>query len=83
MGDRQGVIAMAVEVSDEQLRVVLDDGRTIETPLNSFPWLQWLRTATDDQRANWSLEPGGFAIYWPELDDGVEVRHLLSLVPLR
>jgi hypothetical protein len=27
---------------------------------------------------HWSLEPRGFAIYWPDLDDGIEVAHLLS-----
>jgi len=34
------------------------------------------------QRANWSLEPGGYAIYWPDLDDGIEVCHLLDMQPL-
>jgi hypothetical protein len=33
-------------------------------------------------RQRWQVEPGGFAVYWPELDDGIEVEHLLSLQPL-
>jgi hypothetical protein len=40
-----------------------------------------LVNATDEQRARWSLEPGGFAIYWEDLDDGIEVSRLLDLQP--
>jgi hypothetical protein len=63
------------------LHVGLDDGREISVPLTEVPWLRWLANATPEQRANWSLEPGGFAIYWPELDDGIEVCHLLNSQP--
>jgi len=35
-----------------------------------------------EQRANWSLEPGGFAIYWNDLDDGIEICHLLGMQPV-
>jgi hypothetical protein len=41
-------------------------------------WLKWLANATPDQRVKWTIEPGGFAIYWEELDDGIEISHLLS-----
>ena len=51
----------------------------INLPLAEVPWLKWLAKATPKQRANWSLEPGGFAIYWPDLDDGIEVCQLLNL----
>jgi hypothetical protein len=46
------------------------------------PWLKWLAKATPKQRANWTIEPGGFAIYWSDLDDGIEVCHLLDSMPL-
>ena len=76
------VSAVGVQASSEFLRIELSDGRTIETKLAGIPWLRWLQEATDDARAKWSLEPGGFAVYWEDLDDGVEVRHLLTLAPL-
>ena len=47
-----------------------------------LPWLKWLEKATPKQRANWSVEPGGFALYWADLDDGIEVCHLLDSMPL-
>ena len=53
----------------------------ITVPL-STPWLKWLRDATPEQREQWTIEPGGYAVYWPLLDDGVEVCHLLSMAPI-
>jgi Protein of unknown function (DUF2442) len=73
------VAAQAVRFEDDTLIVVLDDGRELRLALERVPWLSWLRRATPEQRANWSLEPRGFAVFWPDLDDGIEVRHLLSL----
>jgi hypothetical protein len=75
------VTAVDAELSEKTLRVQLSDGRIVEIGLDR-PWLHWLRDATDAQRRRWRLEPGGFAIYWDELDGGVEVRHLLSLTPV-
>jgi len=60
------------------LCVSLSDGRAISVAIDQFKWLDWLAKATPKQRTKWSLEPGGFAIYWKELDDGIEVCHLLS-----
>ncbi len=77
------VTAIDVEVSAESLRVHLSDGRIVETAFGDVPWLRWLRDASDDSRSRWSLEPGGFAVFWEALDDGVEVRHLLSLAPIK
>ena len=68
-----------INFTNDKLRVRLDDAREISLPLAEVPRLKWLAKATPKQRANWSLEPGGFAIYWPDLDDGIEVCHLLSL----
>lgn len=76
------VRATGVEVSRDSLRIELSDGRVIETRIAKVPWLRWLQEASEEARANWSLEPGGFAIFWEDLDDGVEVRHLLGLAPL-
>ncbi|MCL4242016.1 MAG: DUF2442 domain-containing protein [Dehalococcoidia bacterium] len=75
------MFAVDVDVTETRLRVQLSDGRVVEIGLDR-PWLHWLRDATDAQRRRWRLEPGGFAIYWDELDDGGEVRHLLSLAPV-
>ena len=64
------------------LIVQLSDGRELSVPLDRGGWLKWLRGATPGQRANWSIEPRGFAIYWEDLDDGIELSHLLSMQPM-
>ena len=62
-----------------RLHVQLSDQREIVVPLETIDWLKWLKDATPEERSHWEIEPGGFAIYWPDLDDGVEIQHLLSL----
>jgi hypothetical protein len=76
------VHAKSVRITANTLQVRLDDGREINLPFREISWLKWLAKATPKQRANWTLEPGGFAIYWPDLDDGVEVCHLLDSQPI-
>ena len=76
------VRAKAVRFAGNVLRVELSDGREIRLPLADVPWLKWLAKATPKQRANWSLEPGDHAIYWEDLDDGIEVCHLLNMQPI-
>ncbi len=76
------VRAKTVRFAGNVLRVELSDGREIRLPLSDVPWLKWLAKATAKQRANWSLEPGGYGIYWRDLDDGIEVCHLLDVQPI-
>jgi hypothetical protein len=76
------VCAVRVRFSGTKMRVSLSDGCEIVVPTEKIEWLQWLAKATPRQRANWSLEPGGFAIYWNDLDDGVEICHLLGMEPV-
>ena len=40
------------------------------------------RPGTPEQRARCSLEPRGFAMYWEELDNGIEVAPLLTPQPV-
>jgi hypothetical protein len=76
------VRAVNVRLTTNTLHVRLNDGREISLPITEVSWLKWLAKATPKQRANWSLEPGGYAIYWPDLDDGIEVCHLLDCQPI-
>ena len=67
--------ANGVRFASGMLYIELTDGREIGVPLSRFPWLE---SATPTQRRKWHLEPGGFAVYWDELDDGIEVEHLFD-----
>ena len=76
------VTAESVRFLGERLIVELSDGRELSVPYKKLPWLHWLAKATPKQRAAWSLEPGGYAIYWEQLDDGIEICHLLAMESL-
>jgi hypothetical protein len=87
MNTSPGDIAELVTVTDVQfegdtLHVQLSNSRLVSLPLDGISWLDWLASATPEQRDGWSIEPGGYAVYWDELDDGIEVAHLLGLQPL-
>lgn len=76
------VQARDVSFAGDRLCIELSDGRELSVPYKKIPWLKWLAKATPKQRADWSLEPDGYAIYWEQLDDGVEICHLLGVESL-
>ncbi len=67
-----------VKVTDEELIVDLDDGRTI---IVSLAWFPRLLHGTPEERAHWRLIGDGEGIHWPDLDEDIEVRHLLLGIP--
>ena len=73
--------ATGVRFTDSTVYISLSDQREIGLPL-SHPGLRWLAKATREQRARWSIAPGGWSVLWDELDDGIEVEHLLKNQPL-
>jgi hypothetical protein len=66
--------ATSVECTDDELRVVLADGRKLSVPLVWFPRLL---SASATQRADWRLIGGGDGIRWEALDEDLSVRGLL------
>ena len=62
----------AVEVSETQLIVALDDRREIKVPLDWYPRLV---QGTAAERHHFEIQ--GNAIYWPELDEDIDVRGIL------
>ena len=64
------------------LCVSLSDGREISVAIDRVEWLDWLAKATPEQRAKWSLEPGGFAIYRGGLDAGIDLCPLFRMQPI-
>jgi len=70
----------AVSVSDDELIVTLQDGRTVSTPLAWFPRLLH---ATLEERQNWELLGDGIGIHWPDVDEDLSVAGLLRGTPSR
>lgn len=66
--------AVSVAVGEDDLQVVLADGRRLSVPLVWFPRLLH---AKPEQRTNWCFLGDGQGIHWPELDEDISVLGLL------
>jgi len=66
--------ATSVRCTDDELVVMLADGRVLSVPLLWFPRLA---AATAEQRQQFSLIGGGEGIRWPAIDEDISVRGLL------
>ena len=77
--DKPEVAAISVRLTHDRVYIELSDSREIGVPVSRYAFL---RQASPAALANWILEPQGFAVYWPDLGDGLEVRHLLDAQPL-
>ena len=68
--------AMSLQCDDEQLHIVLVDGREVSAPLGWFPRLH---AATPTQRAQWELIGPGEGFHWEEIDEDISVASILGL----
>ena len=67
--------AQSVSVGGDAVVVDLADGRTITVPIAWFPRLAH---GTPAERAKWRLIGNGEEIHWPDLDEDISVRSLLT-----
>ena len=63
----------SVRFTDTHVMVELSDGRIIGMPLHFFPLLE---AASDDERQNYRL--GSCDVYWEAIDDGIDLKAMLS-----
>jgi hypothetical protein len=66
--------AMKAWCDDDNLWLLLTDGRQLSVPLSYFPRL---RHATAKQRAKVQMSGGGAGLHWPHLDEDISVAGLL------
>jgi hypothetical protein len=71
-------LGKAIAITDNDLAVTLQDGRTIITPLEWYPRLY---RATPADRAVWEWDGDGEGIHWPRLDEDLSVAGMLRGVP--
>jgi Protein of unknown function (DUF2442) len=69
---------VTAEVTEDELKVELLDGRTVTVPL---AWYPRLLHASPEQRANWKLAGGGYGIHWPDVDEDLSSEGLLRGAP--
>jgi hypothetical protein len=67
--------AVDVKITDDELTVQLEDGRTLAVPL---AWYPRLLHGTKRERARWRFIGRGVGIHWPSLDEDISVDGLLA-----
>lgn len=67
-----------VEVTDVEIIAYLADGRTISVPL---AWSWRLSEATVDQRQRFEIIGHGQGVHWPDIDEDISARGMLSGTP--
>lgn len=66
------VRATAVRVSEAELTVEFEDGRTLSVPT---AWYPRLHHGTPKERQNFQI--GAFGVHWPDLDEDISYSGLL------
>ena len=69
---------VTAEVTEDELKVELLDGRTLTVPLAWFPRLLH---ADSTQRAKWEISGGGYGLHWPDVDEDLSSAGLLRGAP--
>ena len=78
VSDQARILSMTV--TEDSIIAELADGRTISVPL---AWSWRLSAATVEQRNNFEILGDGEGVHWPDIDEDISVRGMLSGVPAR
>ena len=65
----------SVQVTPDKIMATLSDGREVSIPVAWFPRLL---NATDAQRAQFEISPGGYGIHWPGIDEDIIIKAFLD-----
>lgn len=68
-------VAAGVVIGEREFVVCLRDGRRLAVPYRCFPRLA---RASSRQRAHFEVYAGGRMLHWPEIDEDIEVGHILE-----
>ena len=71
---------LAMNVTEDLIIAELEDGRTISVPL---AWSWRLSEATPEQRNNFEIIGNGEGAHWPDIDEDISIRGMLTGVPAR
>ena len=74
---RQPLLSQAASmiIGQEDFTVCMADGRRITVPYWCYPRLDKAETG---QRRKFEIYSGGKMIHWPEIDEDIEVQHLVE-----
>ena len=62
-------------MGEDEFTVCLADGRRIAVPYRCYPRLE---KANRMQRSHFEVYAGGKMLHWPEIDEDIEVQHIVE-----
>jgi hypothetical protein len=65
-----------IKITNEMIIAHINDGRTVSIPISWFPLLS---NASENQRQNFEISPGGYGIHWPDLDEDISIKSFINL----
>jgi hypothetical protein len=65
-------------VSDSSITFKLTDGHAVSVPLS---WSWRLEGATEEERQNFQINPSGYSVHWPDVDEDLSARGALRGTP--
>jgi hypothetical protein len=71
---------LTVQITDDEIRARLVDGRTISVPL---AWSWRLSEAAPEQRQHFEILGDGQGIHWPDVDEDISIEGMLYGSPAR
>jgi len=75
MGHVGEAVAIDVSFDENMIRLVLEDGRIVSTPLEFYPRLAHAKQA---DLANFRLIGGGTGFHWVALDEDLSVESIVA-----
>jgi len=69
-----------LQVTDNEIKALLMDGRTISVPL---AWSWRLSDASPEQRKNYYILGDGQGAHWPEIDEDISAEGMLFGLPAK
>jgi hypothetical protein len=70
----------SLQVTDEAISAILEDGRKISVPL---VWSWRLSEATKAQRNKFEIIGNGVGIHWPDVDEDISAQGMLNGIPAK
>ena len=65
----------ALKIGKDTITAMLDDGREVAIPI---AWSERLSNATVAQLKNFEIDPYGYGIHWPDLDEDISIKAFID-----
>ncbi|MBI2646775.1 MAG: DUF2442 domain-containing protein [Deltaproteobacteria bacterium] len=66
---------LKVRIGQNTITAIMSDGREVSIPIAWFPRLA---KASAKELNHYEISPGGYGIYWPDIDEDISIKAFLD-----